>query len=113
MRKHKHNKIDNSRQRELIETGLAALLEQTSSIMTVDAIKYVVFNIGHTHFRDYLDGMLEIFESPDSSVEIDAALPLIQDAWNYFPHKSMKGRCPAELFELKSGVRPPPATGLI
>jgi len=111
MRLNKRNKVDNSLQRQLIEKHLAALLEQTSSIVTVDAIKYVVLNIGHTHFRDYLDGMLEIFESPDSSVDIDAAIPVIQDAWNYFPHKSMKGRCPAELFELKSAVRPPPATG--
>jgi hypothetical protein len=26
-------------------------------------------------------------------------LRIIQDAWNYFPHRFLNGRCPAEVFD--------------
>jgi hypothetical protein len=104
------NDSDKSYQRRLVETRLATLLEQARSTLTVDAIKYVIFHLGHTRFREYRDGMLELLDSTDSAVDIDIALPVIQDAWNFFPHQSLNGQSPAEVFESKSGVRPPRAT---
>jgi hypothetical protein len=98
---------DKSYQRRLVERRLATLLEQARSTVTVDAIKYAIFYLGHTRFQEYRDGMLELFDSSHSAVNIDAAAPVIQDAWNYFPHQSLDGRSPAEVFESKSGVRPP------
>jgi len=105
-----HNEIDNSYQCRLVETRLASLLEQARSTVTVDAIKYAIFNLGHTRFREYRDGMLELLDSSDSAVDIDVAVPVIQDAWNFFPHQSLNGQSPAEVFESKSGIRPPRAT---
>jgi hypothetical protein len=31
----------------------------------------------------------------------DAMLQVIQDAWNYFPHRALGGRCPAEIMMIK------------
>ena len=36
------------------------------------------------------------------SVDIDDALPVIQDAWNYFPHRFLHGRCPAEVVSIRA-----------
>jgi hypothetical protein len=38
-----------------------------------------------------------MFTSPDRSVDLSLVFPVIRDAWNYFPHRSLEGRCPAEL----------------
>jgi hypothetical protein len=29
-----------------------------------------------------------------ADLDTDAVMPLIQDAWNYFPHRSLEGKCP-------------------
>jgi hypothetical protein len=41
--------------------------------------------------------MLALFRSAGHLADEDAVAAVIQDAWNYFPHRSLKGRCPAEV----------------
>jgi hypothetical protein len=93
------DEIDRSGQHAVIEAHLASLLQQAGSTATIDDIKNMIFDAGLTGFREYVADMLGLFESPGSIVDIDAAIPVIQDAWNYFPHRSLRGQCPADLLE--------------
>jgi hypothetical protein len=85
--------------RVLTELRLSELLEQANSILTLEDIKALIYDDGEdrgSRFGEYVGRLMVIFNSPDSVVDEDAALPVIQDAWNYFPHRSLSGRCPAD-----------------
>jgi hypothetical protein len=41
--------------------------------------------------------MLKMCDTPLGSADIDEAVTIIQDAWNYFPRRSLNGQSPAEL----------------
>jgi hypothetical protein len=92
-----HNTVKISAHRTFIEARLSSFLKQSGSIETVEEIKNLIFE-GEQDFKSYVGYLLSMFENPKSTVDIDAALPVIQDAWNYFPHRFLNGRCPAEVF---------------
>jgi hypothetical protein len=83
--------------RKGVEIRLAALLREFGSSTTVDAYKRAIF-IGpnEPNFRAYLLEALDIFGCNVDSAS-DVILSVIQDAWNYFPHSSLNGQCPAEI----------------
>lgn len=84
--------------RALVELRLSVLLERAESNVTVEEFKHAVFNTPHgLPMRDYLLEALEVFRADINSVS-DEVLSVIQDAWNYFPRKSLKGKSPAERF---------------
>src|ERR1700685_4072811 len=101
------DEIDRSGQHAVIEAHLASLLQQSGTTATVEDIKGMIFDAGLTGFREYVAEMFGIFEAPGSIVDIDAALPVIQDAWNYFPHRALRGQCPADLLEEQAARGPP------
>ena len=97
--------IDRSGQHAAIAAHLASLLQQSGTTATVEDIRGMIFAAGLSGFRAYVADMFELFEAPGSIVDIDAALPVIQDAWNYFPHRALRGQCPADLLEEEAARR--------
>ena len=86
--------------RALTEARLSSLLEQTNSAATLDDIKRIIFYESNSRFSFYVAHATALFENRQSTIDIDTVLPVIQDAWNYFPHRALNGQCPAEIFFL-------------
>jgi hypothetical protein len=86
--------------RERVEARVRSLLKKTNTVATLDDIKDYIFNQNHqTRPRVWLDDMVELFGRACDVVDLDnAELMVFQDAWNYFPHSSLNGRSPAEVF---------------
>jgi hypothetical protein len=80
--------------RTLTEQRLSALLIRAGRPATLDGIKAIIFDEGHSKLSAYITKMLELLKSRDN--DIDMILPVLQDAWNYFPHRSLDGHSPAE-----------------
>jgi len=83
--------------RLLTEKRLARLLQDAESPVTIDQVRQVIFEGEGADSRTYLLVMLAEFNCPDLENADDALLQVIQDAWNYFPHRFFGGRCPAEV----------------
>ena len=80
------------------EARLAAALRAAESSATVDDIKKMIFEENGDHaFTVYLRDMLGVFRNSDVLDSVDG-IPLIEDAWNYFPHRRLDGCSPAEVF---------------
>ena len=80
------------------EIRLSTLLKQAGSSLTVEEYKQAIFNGPDVaHFRAYLLEALELFDCSDIDSASDEIIAAIQDAWNYFPHRSLNGRCPEEI----------------
>lgn len=97
MESHEHELTKITEYRSLVEARLSALLKQAGSTLTLDKIKNLIFDSTQKQFKSYVEELLAIFESLESAVDIDAAVPVIQDAWNYFPHRFLNERSPAEV----------------
>ncbi len=75
---------------------ISALLAQFGSAFAVPDIERLIFEEDPSrHPSEYFADMLTLFEADDR--DLDTLLPVIQDAWNYLPHQSLNGRCPAEV----------------
>lgn len=75
---------------------ISALLAQFGGAVTVSDIERLIFEEDPSrHPSEYFADILTLFEANDG--DLDALLPVIQDAWNYLPHQSLGGRCPAEV----------------
>jgi hypothetical protein len=75
---------------------ISALLAQFGSPITVPDIKRMIFEEDSSRLpSEYFVEILNLFNAGDD--DLDDLLPVIQDAWNYLPHQSLGGRCPAEL----------------
>jgi len=75
---------------------ISALLGQFGSEATASDIKRLILEedpLGHP--SKYFSDMIALFNADAS--ELDLLLPVIQDVWNYLPHRSLGGRCPAEV----------------
>jgi hypothetical protein len=44
---------------------------------------------------EYIGQLMDVFNASDA--ELDDAISVVQDAWNYLPHRALGGRCPAEV----------------
>jgi hypothetical protein len=82
--------------RKLTMRRMSSLLEEAGIDLPVDMIEFVIFRYHHT--RDYLfeAQMKAMFKSAARPIEKDIFLMVIRDAWNYFPHQSLSGGCPAQ-----------------
>ena len=86
------------RRRESIERRLALALRLAHSDLTVEDYKRAIFNgPDASNIQAYMLEALDIL-GYDIDSATDEIVSLIQDAWNYFPHHSLNGKCPAELF---------------
>jgi transposase len=83
--------------RALTEARLSDLLEQTNSAATLDDIKRLIFESDLRRPSRHFGQLIALFHSPAKSISDHVLLPVIQDAWNYFPHLLLSGQCPAEL----------------
>lgn len=80
-----------------LKDRISSLLRQFDSQASVSDIEQMIFEEEDSRRpSEYLVDMLALVNAPES--EIDLVIPVIQDAWNYLPHRSRGGRCPAELF---------------
>lgn len=79
-------------QRKEIEAELLELLELTNSDFSLEDIKEVIYNERETDDMQDVIMMLD-----DGNPEnLSNVIETVTDAWNYFPHKILKGLCPME-----------------
>jgi hypothetical protein len=46
----------------------------------------------------FFANLISLFDAPKETMDLDAVLQVVQDAWNYCPNRSLNGQRPAELF---------------
>jgi hypothetical protein len=84
--------------RGLVEAHISTLLKQARSSSTLEDIKRLILNESPATVRaDYFADLLAMFDTPLSTIDVHASAAALQEAWNYFPHRSLNGRCPAEI----------------
>jgi hypothetical protein len=82
--------------RERTETELDRRLKQEQSVGNVRKVLALAFECGSSEAKTFLSVMLTFFNRGVDTVEQEL-LFLIEDAWDYFPHRCLQGHCPAEL----------------
>jgi hypothetical protein len=86
------------RYRLLTEERLANLLHVKNSFVTIEQIRTAVLEGAFPTFPAYVTMMLAALNCADiDDAAINGSLDVIQDVWNYLPHRSLNGRCPAEM----------------
>jgi len=86
--------------RKEIEQNVIDLLSRAESDFTLDDVKDVIYN---EEDQDDLTKAISMFDTGKIPEELENILELTNDAWNYFPHKILKGLSPAEkLLEYKN-----------
>lgn len=110
--------------RKLTEERLEYQLQYANSILSLDKVKALIFETDVQEFRTYLAAMITalnpdraidekalshrlnlLSHKPKIDTEVDGTiLQLIQDAWNYLPHRFLDGRCPAEAMAASDGM---------
>lgn len=83
----------NERKKE-IESEIKEMLIECESDFDLDYIKEVVY---HEEESDDMMKIVACFDRGGDVSELENILELATDAWNYFPHKSLKGKSPAEI----------------
>jgi hypothetical protein len=79
--------------RKIIEQEILDMLKETSSDFGLDDIKGIIYN---EDGQDDLTQIISMFDTGQGAAELDNVLELLNDAWNYFPHKILGGLSPAE-----------------
>lgn len=79
--------------RKEIEEELSELIQKTKSDITLEEIKNIIYE--ETEVDD-LNDVIRMFDF-GSPYELQNAMEVLNDAWNYFPHKILDGLCPAEI----------------
>ena len=99
--------VDILGRRALIEARLTALLKEAHATATLEDIKNVIYSEDPDQRPSaYFSFLFSMFDTPRSSLEIGTLAQIVQDAWNYCPHRCLNGQCPAEVFARKAA---PPA----
>jgi hypothetical protein len=82
--------------RTILSARMLYLLVSFESEATVEDIKQLILeHDGKAHPSECFVDLIDLFRA--EKADVDFLLPVIQDAWNYFPHRSLGGRCPAEV----------------
>lgn len=79
--------------RKEIEQELLNLLKETKNDFDLDYIKDIIYDEEDT---DDLMKAFAVFDKGGDISEMNNILELVNDAWNYFPHKCLNGLCPIE-----------------
>ena len=79
--------------RKEIEKELLEMLKETESDFGLDNIKEIIYN---EDGQDSLTDIIAMFDTGQGAAELQNVLELVNDAWNYFPHKIIGGLSPAE-----------------
>lgn len=81
------------KKRKEIAKELSSMLRRTKSPFTVEYIKDLIYR---EKDPDDLEKVVSIFGKSKNIKELKQTLAIINDAWNYFPHKCLGGLCPME-----------------
>jgi len=81
------------KKRKGIEKELSQMLKEINSPFDIEHIKDVIY---HEEDSDDLMKIVSIFDRGGGAEELNQILEIVNDAWNYFPHKSLNGLCPME-----------------
>ena len=79
--------------RKEIEREILDLLKETKSDFDLDYIKKVIYN---EEDNDDLMKAFAVFDRGGDIDEMNEILEVVNDAWNYFPHKCLNGLSPME-----------------
>lgn len=80
-----------------VEEDLSALIQETKSDISLEEIQDIIYD--ETDFDD-LNDVVRMFDT-GSPYELQDAIEIINDAWNYFPHRILNDLCPAEVAHQK------------
>ena len=69
------------------------MLQETGSELGLEDIQQIIFN---EDGQDAMTDIIAMFDTGQGAVELQNILEVINDAWNYFPHKIIGGLSPAE-----------------
>jgi hypothetical protein len=86
-----------ARRRRLTEARLARLVQEANLDIPISAITSAIAGYHHTRFQVYLADFAATFATTQYRINEDRLLSVLEDAWNYFPHKSLRGCSPAEI----------------
>lgn len=84
-------------ERKEIEIELTKMLEEANSDFDLDDIKEIIFD---EEGSGDMQKIIRIFDDGDIE-NLSNVLEVVSDAWNYFPHKILNGKCPEEMLELQ------------
>ena len=87
------SKLEILKRRKEIEQEIIDLLEESGSDFGLNDIKEVIYN---EDGQDSLTGVIAMFDNGLDVTDLKNVLELVNDAWNYFPHKTLNGLSPAE-----------------
>ena len=79
--------------RKEVEKELLEMLKETKSDFGLEDIKEIIYN---EEGQDDLTQVISMFDTGQGAAELQNVLELVNDAWNYFPHKVIGGLSPAE-----------------
>jgi hypothetical protein len=80
--------------RKEIERELKDFLKETGSDFTFEDIRETIYEEEETD--DFTD-LIAMFDMGQGAAELQSVTELLSDAWNYFPHKVLGGKSPAEM----------------
>lgn len=86
-------KLQILQKREEIEDELLEMLKETGSDFGLEDIKDIIYN---EDGQDSLTDIIAMFDNGQGLVELENVLEIVNEAWNYFPHKILGGLSPAE-----------------
>ncbi|OGG78278.1 hypothetical protein A3A36_02925 [Candidatus Kaiserbacteria bacterium RIFCSPLOWO2_01_FULL_52_12b] len=79
--------------RKEIEGELENKLKEAGSDFDLEYIKQIIYEEDGT---DSLTDIIMLFDTGQGADELQDVLEIVNDAWNYFPHKILDGLSPAE-----------------
>lgn len=79
--------------RRQIENELLDMLKKAGSNFSLKDIKEIIYN---EDGQDGLTNIITMFDTGQRILELQNILAIVNDAWNYFPHKILGGLSPAE-----------------
>ncbi|MBU2545484.1 hypothetical protein KKC65_03500 [Patescibacteria group bacterium] len=88
------NKEQIIQRRKEIEQELVKMLKDVGSVFTLDHVKDVIY---YEKENDDMTKVIAMFDRGGDISELSNILELTNDAWNYFPHKCLKGLSPMEM----------------
>jgi hypothetical protein len=85
--------------RRISHLRLLDLLKRAGIGDSTDMVECVVSDYHDTRFTTFFAQMEGMFASAPFAVDKDALFLVTADLWNYSPHSSLGGKCPAEIVD--------------
>ena len=82
--------------RKRTERKLSCELQKSASFLNVEKVRCLVFESNASAATTFLSAMLTALDCELQTIDTEF-LYLIEDVWDYFPHRFLQGRCPAEV----------------